>query len=192
VLANSLLASSAPSAPRLEFFLNGSTEPHRTTIEHSPFKIGRCETSDLRIDSAQVSRTHAQIFQRGNLWCIRDLDSTNGTQVNGKPVREAILSDGDILGIAGTELTFVASTVTPFQRMVTQRIPPRDSTRRIGLLPPAISQTRALTEATLAQSVPVQLATVISLSTGEYEACITQLPNTTSLFDQEPQIGPDC
>ncbi len=102
-------SGNSPTAPRLEYFENGSNELRRVTIEHSPFRIGRCETSDLRIDSAQVSREHAQIYRRGSIWAIRDLGSTNGTQVNGKPVRESFLSDGDILAIAETEVTFVAS-----------------------------------------------------------------------------------
>ncbi|HEY2881046.1 MAG TPA: FHA domain-containing protein, partial [Pirellulales bacterium] len=184
------VATAAPSGPRLEFLQNGSTDLHRVTIEHSPFKIGRCETSDLRIDSAQVSREHAQIFQRGNVWTIRDLGSTNGTQVNGKMVHEAVLVDGDILAIAETELTFVASSVTPFQRMLTQPIQHRESGRHPPSLPPAIFQMRALTAATLSQTIPLQMATVVSLANGQCEACFAQLVDTTNLFDPDSHLAP--
>lgn len=179
------LSSSPPSAPRLEFFQDGSSELHRVTIEHSPFRIGRCETSDLRIDSVQVSREHAQLYQRGNIWTIRDLGSTNGTQVNGKLVRESFLSDGDILAIAETELTFVASSVTPFQRMATQPILPRESSRPPALLPSEIAIMRALTEATLWQAISLQLAMVVSLGSGEVEACFAQLAETASFAHPE-------
>jgi pSer/pThr/pTyr-binding forkhead associated (FHA) protein len=179
------LSSSPPSAPRLEFFQNGSNELHRVTIEHSPFSIGRCETSDLRIDSAEVSREHAQIYRRGNIWTIRDLGSTNGTQVNGKPVRESFLSDGDILAIAETEVTFVASSVTPFQRMATQPIQPRESAKPPALLPSEIAHMRALTEATLWQAIPLQLSTAVSLGDGEAEACFANFTDTTSHTDPE-------
>ncbi len=174
------LLSSAPSPPRLEFFQNGSNELHRITIDHSPFRIGRCETSDLRIDSAQVSREHAQIYQRGGLWSIRDLGSTNGTQVNGQTIHESFLSDGDILVIAETEVTFVASAVTPFQRMATQPMQPRVSTKLPALLPHEILQMRALTEATLWQSIPLQMATVISNCSGQAEACFVDLTESES------------
>ena len=53
---------------------------------------------------------------------VRDLGSTNGTQVNGKPIKETLLADGDILKVAETELTFIASAASQFQRMVTQPI----------------------------------------------------------------------
>ncbi len=174
-----------PTAPRLEFFEPGSKELRRVTIDHSPFKIGRCETSDLRIDSAQVSREHAQIYRRGNIWAIRDLGSTNGTQVNGKAVRESFLSDGDILGIAETEVTFVASVATPFQRMATQPIQRRDSTRPPALLPAEISLIRARTEATLWQTIPLELVTVASLVSGSVEACLGQSTEQANSFDSE-------
>ncbi len=184
VLLISPPSSSPPSAPRLEFFQSGSNELQRVTIEHSPFKIGRCETSDLRIDSVEVSREHAQIYRRGNIWAIRDLGSTNGTQVNGKPVRESFLSDGDILAIAETEVTFVASAVTSFQRMATQPIQPRESTKPPALVSPEIALMRTLTEATLWQAIPLQLATVASFS-GEVEAYFTHFTKTTSHTDPE-------
>lgn len=183
------LASSPPTAPRFEFFQNGSDEPQRVTIEHSPFSIGRCETSDLRIDSAQVSREHAQLYQRGNIWTIRDLGSTNGTQVNGKLVRESFLSDGDILAIAETELTFVASSVTPFQRMATQPIQSREVVKAPAMLAAEIAKIRALTEATLWQAIPLQMANIASLKTGEIEACLALSAEKAGLADHDLQFN---
>ena len=92
------------------------------TIERLPFRIGRAETADLRVDSVEVSREHAEIIERNDMWLVRDLGSTNGTLVNGKLIKETLLSDGDILKVAETELTFVASVAAQFQRMVTQPI----------------------------------------------------------------------
>lgn len=179
------LINNSQSAPRLEFFQNGSSELLRVTIERSPFSIGRCETSDLRIDSVEVSREHAQIYRRGNIWSIRDLGSTNGTQVNGKPVSESFLSAGDILTIAETELTFVASSATPFQRMATQPIQPRESSKPPALLPSEIAHMRALSEAILWQAIPLQLSTAVVIDSGDQEAAFAHFTNATNNSDPE-------
>jgi pSer/pThr/pTyr-binding forkhead associated (FHA) protein len=184
-MASFSLNSAAPSStPRLEFVQGATGELHRVTIEQTPFKIGRGETCDLKIDSAQVSREHAQIYQRGGIWSIRDLGSTNGTQVNGKPVRESFLADGDILLIAETELTFVVSSVTPFQRMATQPIKARPTAKLPAILPAEISQMRAATEAVLWQAIPLESEIAVSLHSGQIEACFVR---TT----QSPQQGED-
>jgi hypothetical protein len=158
------------------------------TIEHSPFSIGRCETSNLRIDSAQVSREHAQIYQRGNIWTIRDLGSTNGTRVNGRSVRESFLADGDILMIAETEITFVASSVTPFQRMATQPIQHKEAAKPAAQLPVEVSSIRAWMETTLWQAIPLQLATIVSLANREIDACFAQSTNA-ALADHESHLN---
>lgn len=151
------------SKPSLEFFSDGAHEPRRVTIEKCPFKIGRAESSDLRVDSVQVSREHAEIVDRGGVWFLRDLGSTNGTHVNGKRVTEAMLADGDILKIAESELTFVASAATKFQRMATQPIHARDRAIAPLAIPPEVMAARTISEATLWQAIPLQLVSLASL-----------------------------
>ena len=121
------LSKKTTSKPSLEFYSDGSGEARRVTIENFPFRIGRAETADLRVESVEVSREHAEIVERNGMWLVRDFGSTNGTQVNGKPIKETLLSDGDILRVAESELTFIASPVSQFQRMVTQPIQAKKS-----------------------------------------------------------------
>ena len=56
-----------------------------------------------------MSRRHAEIHPRGDGFVLVDLGSTNGSTVNGVPVSERELRDGDELGFGNIRLTFQAS-----------------------------------------------------------------------------------
>lgn len=61
------------------------------------YRLGRGADCELRIPSQRVSRLHARIEWEGEDPVLKDLGSHNGTQVNGKPVQEHALADGDEL-----------------------------------------------------------------------------------------------
>jgi pSer/pThr/pTyr-binding forkhead associated (FHA) protein len=62
--------------------------------------IGRAPRADFIVDAALVSRLHCRLAAReGGLLQIEDLDSTNGTFVNGQKITRADLKDGDRIGI---------------------------------------------------------------------------------------------
>jgi hypothetical protein len=168
--------------PSLEFYSESSGEVRRVTIERFPFRIGRAESADLRVESVEVSREHAEISERNDMWIVRDLGSTNGTLVNGKPIKETLLSDGDILKIAETELTFVASVASQFQRMVTQPIQSKNNLPAPRALPPEIAAVRMITEATLWQAIPTKMLAATSLRYGTTEALFA--PASTGLHWQ--------
>ena len=68
--------------------------------------LGRSKECDVQVPDANVSRRHAELRQEGSSWWIVDLDSTNGTEVNGKRVPRAKLADGDRITLGSTELVF--------------------------------------------------------------------------------------
>jgi hypothetical protein len=68
--------------------------------------LGRSRESDVRVDDPNVSRRHAEIRQEGATYWLVDLDSTNGTEVNGRRVSRAKLADGDTIVLGGTEIVF--------------------------------------------------------------------------------------
>lgn len=57
--------------------------------------VGREGGVDIVVDEALVSRRHARIERRGDVWYVVDLDSTNLTRVNGEAVAERELVHGD-------------------------------------------------------------------------------------------------
>ena len=76
-----------------------------TIPEDGEIVIGRDEAADLPLIDGTVSKHHAKIqHQAGNAMLLIDLDSTNGTAVNGQPVTRTILRPGDHLEIGGVSL----------------------------------------------------------------------------------------
>ena len=74
--------------------------------ERGRWVLGRGSGCDLTLgdDDDTVSRRHAEIAVRAGLCLIRDLDSCNGTLLNGRPVRRARLRRGDVLLMGETEI----------------------------------------------------------------------------------------
>jgi pSer/pThr/pTyr-binding forkhead associated (FHA) protein len=66
--------------------------------------IGRSAGAEFIVDAALVSRLHCQLTATADRLQVKDLDSTNGTFVNGKRVQSAELHDGDKLSVGRLEL----------------------------------------------------------------------------------------
>lgn len=70
--------------------------------------VGRGDDADLRLDSSSVSRRHASVSPAGGQLVVTDLDSANGTFVNGSRVfGTAVANPGDVLRLADVELRFM-------------------------------------------------------------------------------------
>jgi pSer/pThr/pTyr-binding forkhead associated (FHA) protein len=68
--------------------------------------IGRNPNTDITLVDEGVSREHAVVIWEDGACSIEDLQSTNGTKVNGKRVRSQPLQDGDRIQIGGTVFRF--------------------------------------------------------------------------------------
>ena len=71
--------------------------------------IGRNPTTDVTLLDENISREHALIVFDPDMgsYTLEDLQSTNGTKVNGKGIRSCELSPGDEIQIGGTRFQFV-------------------------------------------------------------------------------------
>jgi predicted component of type VI protein secretion system len=68
--------------------------------------IGRSKDCDVQITDPNASRRHAELRQEGAAYWVIDLDSTNGTSVNGRRTARAKLDSGDVITIGSTDLVF--------------------------------------------------------------------------------------
>jgi hypothetical protein len=76
-------------------------------IEDKRLVIGRAEGVDIRLEDAAVSKQHASIEVMGADHILLDLESSNGTFVNGTRVTRHLLRHGDAIDILGFELKYV-------------------------------------------------------------------------------------
>ena len=72
----------------------------------SSITIGRAPDNMIVIDDPSVSSRHAQLEQVGETYRLKDLDSTNGTKVNGVPVTETALRFEDRIRFGAIEARF--------------------------------------------------------------------------------------
>jgi pSer/pThr/pTyr-binding forkhead associated (FHA) protein len=82
--------------------MNGPEKGRPREVRGERITLGRSESADIVVKSEGVSRLHAVIAKSEGAWFIQDNNSKNGVLLNGKPVREAWLSDGDIIQIGSS------------------------------------------------------------------------------------------
>ena len=69
--------------------------------------VGRSKEADVQIEDRYASGIHARVFSREGRFFVEDMNSTNGTLLNGATLRgEAELIDGDTIQIGDTEFRF--------------------------------------------------------------------------------------
>ncbi|MFZ3321700.1 MAG: FHA domain-containing protein, partial [Usitatibacter sp.] len=90
--------------------------------------IGRKPHNDIQIDNLAVSGEHAAIITILNDSFIEDLGSTNGTMVNGKPVKKHFLQNNDVVEIGKHKLKYfndapTAATAADFEKTMIIRNP---------------------------------------------------------------------
>ena len=89
-------------APAVRSLIAGELE--WPLAERGRWLVGRGSGCDFLLDDDTVSRRHAEIAVRAGLCLVRDLDSCNGTLLNGRFVRRARLRRGDLLRLGETEV----------------------------------------------------------------------------------------
>ena len=75
--------------------------------------LGRRPYNDIVVDNLAVSGEHAALQAIGNEYYIEDLNSTNGTYINGKKIKRQILHAGDSIEIGKYTIKYVNDVVDP-------------------------------------------------------------------------------
>lgn len=94
-------ADPTTSPARLELPDGSDIELHDTVIS-----IGRMTDCDVVLNDPNASRHHAELHPSGDSYSLKDLGSTNGSQVNGHSIDHVVLNDGDVLTFGTVTVRF--------------------------------------------------------------------------------------
>jgi len=92
-------------------------------LTEARISVGRTDESAIPINDASVSTHHAEFVLSGGEYVLRDMGSTNGIRVNGKPVNETKLCPGDRIRFGSVEGVYEPDVKGPVQPL-----PPREET----------------------------------------------------------------
>lgn len=88
-----------------------SADPFQQELT-SALTIGRAPSCDLCLPDGAMSRRHCRLEPDGDRWLVIDLDSRNGTFINGRRIQRHHLKDGDRIHIGDSVLVFTLSAPT--------------------------------------------------------------------------------
>ncbi len=102
------MAGATPDNEAIVVVCNGELEGTTHLLCAEETLIGRNSTSQIRLMDETISREHAIISydEAEGSWVVEDLQSSNGTKLNGKRVRSASLSHGDLVQVGHIKLKF--------------------------------------------------------------------------------------
>jgi Protein kinase domain/Inner membrane component of T3SS, cytoplasmic domain len=89
-------------------FLSGPEEGRTFVLESVETILGREDDCACVLDGSGISRHHGKIIVEGDVYRIMDLGSTNGVIVNGNPIDNCEIKDGDNIDIGGVRMQFCA------------------------------------------------------------------------------------
>lgn len=96
---------------KLILTLNG-TILNQFFIDKASIGIGRGADNDIVINDPLLSRAHARIVTVGQDQIVEDLQSSNGTRVNGSTLQRQILQHGDVIELGSHHLRYMSSRLT--------------------------------------------------------------------------------
>jgi len=99
------IASGEPFVAKLSFE-SGPFAGRIVALPNQMVTVGRAPNNDVVVGDPATSGRHGRIEVRSGVFWISDLGSTNGTLVNGEPVIEKELSDGDLIAIGQNQIRF--------------------------------------------------------------------------------------
>lgn len=105
------------------------SEDRVITLDQEENIIGRSTENAVTIDDPAASSRHCAILRKENSYTLRDLNSTNGTYLNGAQVTEVPLAPGDVLTVGSVRMTVEGDDIDTASSTVSPATGPQDTIR---------------------------------------------------------------
>ncbi|MEM7412644.1 MAG: FHA domain-containing protein [Myxococcota bacterium] len=102
-----------PERKHAIFKVKAEGKTRLVVFDTQDLSLGRAPENDLAIDDIEMSRKHALFVREAQETRVRDLGTSNGTEVNGTTVPEAALQHGDTIRIGEVEITYAETARNP-------------------------------------------------------------------------------
>ncbi|KYG08524.1 hypothetical protein BE21_23195 [Sorangium cellulosum] len=119
-LPSERLGSKEPQPGLLLIFSADSPRCDVLPLEHGEIELGRCEVAGVHLDDQRMSRRHARVRWLGGTWQVEDLDSRNGTWLDGVPLTGARAGADIRIVRTGWSVFLLLADVAPFRAGVSR------------------------------------------------------------------------
>ena len=93
--------------------VQGADVGREISVPESGALVGRSSACDLVVRDGKLSRHHCRFLYRADKLAVSDLESSNGTLVNGQPIREVSLKAGDMIAVGDTVIEVIHASLRP-------------------------------------------------------------------------------
>jgi len=177
-------------------FSQGNWAGRSVALDLPTLTLGRSLDNDIVVEDSGISRQHCRFERRGSQVSLVDLDSTNGTQVNGLRISESPLQDGDTLEL-GTGVTFRFLVLTAEEREIERNLldsASKDSLTRVYHRRAWLEQAEILARRFHRRQRPVSLAVCTiepktNSSSQAADALLVELCRRTRALGREALVG---
>ena len=118
---------------------SGDAKGQRFDLDDNEITLGRAPDNTIRIPSSAISSHHLKVMREGKRFTVVDMDSTNGTGLNGVAIQQARLKPKDVLSVGGIELLFDGDDVEVDSDFADAAIGPSNTVRLTTVVPSVVS-----------------------------------------------------
>ena len=163
---------------RLILSLDGQTlAEYNMTKER--YTVGRLPDNDIRIDNAAVSGHHSLLINILNDSFLEDLNSTNGTYVNGKLIKKHALQHGDVITVGHHQLRYVDDQA--------QQAPEDEFEKTMVISQPSAQMEKQVAQAARVAEAAAQKAAAAHATTGNHSTTANLAAKAPTLRPPPPQ-----